>query len=460
MKIMSGYPSDHNQNKFNGNINEDMTLTDIFQTLGVKQQHGWLFLRYLDQEICLYFQGDLVGLVTPPQEKLSFIPAKLFYAGKLDHGQYEEVENSAEPLQKVSTVVAEEELNNILNTICYEEICNTFSWPQGYFEFISHNHPEANPNLVPLGRLFEVEGVLMEVAQRQQESDNILGMLPSHGEILVHSVPLDIECLPDDPMGNIWSLADHRSIKEIVLLSFFSEFDSYRILSTLLQDKNLMLISEDELMARANQLEAQGNWGSAASHYHLLLARNPMDVNACESLAHYYERANEIEALAELYKTIGERLITSQNFKERNLGGTYLRKFYELFPESAEAVEARVVLFFEIINQNIDSKGIEYNPILEGKKLFQLLRSRKDDERARQVLEILLKITPHDKSLQSQLINVCLDLQDIPSAVAQYESIAKICERDKKLGRAYRYLSKNRPAGTGAKRYSEKSWKL
>ena len=428
---MSGYPSDHNQNKFHGNINEDMTLTDIFQTLGVNQQHGWLFLRYLDQEICLYFQGDLVGLVTPPQEKLSFISAKLFYADKLSQDQYEEVENSEAPLEKLSTLVAEEELNNILNTICYEEICNTFSWPQGYFEFISHNHPEANPNLVPLGRLFEVEGVLMEVAQRQQESDEILAMLPPPDEILVHANPLDMECLPDDPMGNIWNLAHHRSIKEIVLLSFFSEFDTYRILSTLLQERNLAPINGRELMDQAQSMEKQGNLEAAANYYQLLLVRNPMDLGACDALAHCYERINQIEALAELYKTTGERLVASQNFQERNLGGSYLRKFYELFPESAEAVEARVGLFFEVINQKIDSKEIEYNPILEGKKLFQLLRSRKDDDRARQILEILLKITPHDKSLQSHLINVCLDLQDIPSAVAQYESIAKIYERDK-----------------------------
>ena len=49
-------------------------LAEIFETLGTKNRYGWLTLKNQDEEIVLYFQGDLVGLVTLPEEKLSYIP--------------------------------------------------------------------------------------------------------------------------------------------------------------------------------------------------------------------------------------------------------------------------------------------------------------------------------------------------------------------------------------------------
>lgn len=422
-----------NQNKFSGNINEDMTLTELFQSLGENQQYGWLYLRCLEREVFLYFQGDLVALASEPVEKLSFIPAKLYYAGKLPEGLYNSIMASENPLAELEDRVEyQEEVVNILNSICYEEICHTFSWIQGYFEFTAQNHPDAEQfQQPPIGKMFEIENILMSVAQRHQEMMEIAQTLPGYDEIVIQGRDLDMPCTIDDPMGNIWSLADYRSIKDILLLSYFSEFDASNILNSFLMDGTLRLISEEEAKIAAVRYEQEENYTKASEYYQLLLRRNCFDLSACESLAICYEKMGQINILGELYYNMSERFMACNTPQEQIQGGIYLKKFTELFPDSNEGIEARIKLFYFSFEKKIDQQYIDYNPIIEGKKLFQLLRFRKDDERAREILKRILVITPHDKTLQSQLINVCLDLRDIPSAVVQYENMAKIYKRDK-----------------------------
>ena len=138
-------------NKFHGNISEDMTLSNVFEQIALSQRHGWLFLRYTRQEICLYFQGDLVGIVNPPEDKLQYIPEKLFHSGILPPQAYEQIASSEDPLEALEKMVDPEEITSVLNTICYDEICALFFRSEGYFEFVDQNHPEANPELKPIG---------------------------------------------------------------------------------------------------------------------------------------------------------------------------------------------------------------------------------------------------------------------------------------------------------------------
>ncbi len=419
------------QNKFHGNINENMSLTDIFHTLAMNQQHGWLFLRSMEKEVCLYFQGDLVALVSYPEHKLGYIPDKLHYAGKLSLDQYNEARMSEAGSSLLRQWIDPMELESLKDSICYEEICEVFNWQQGYFEFISQSHPEANPELIPVSKQFEIEGVLMEIAQRTQEYQENMAIMPEKHEILVQEQEIDGPKDYSDPMYNVWFLANHRSIGDIILLSYYNEFDAWRILNNLLLNGNLRLISDDELRSLAEQFVEQGHQEEAIEYYSLLLKRNPLDIHACDALADCYERMDNQEERAQLYKKTGELLLEQEDPGLKVYAGVYLLRFCDILPETPEGIETRIRLFYMVRDQHLDAKAIGYNSIAEGKKLFHSLRSRKDDEKARDILENLLILAPHDKSLQSQLINVCLDLNDINTAVKQYESLAKIYERDK-----------------------------
>ncbi|NUM35436.1 MAG: PQQ-binding-like beta-propeller repeat protein [Candidatus Brocadiae bacterium] len=421
------------QNKFHGNIDENMSLTDIFHTLAMNQQHGWLFLRSEDntKEVYFYFQGDLVSLVSSPDHKFKYIPDKLHYAAKISIEEYNQAQMHEMPLVFLRELVDPMELESLKDSICYEEICEVFNWERGYFEFISQSHPEANPELIPISKQFEIEGVLMEIAQRRQEMQENASVLPEMDEILVQEQEIDGPKDYADPMFNVWFLAHHRSIQDIILRSYYNEFDVLRILNNLLLNGNLRPITDEELIVFAAHVEEQGDKEEAIQYYNLLLKRNPLDVQACDALAEIYNSLDRKEDQAILYRTAGERLLSQDDASLRVFGGVYLLRFCDILPESPEGIEMRTNLFYMVKDQEIDGKAIGYNSLAEGKKLFYSLRSRKEDEKARDILENLLALSPHDKTLQSQLINVCIDLDDIPTAVKQYESLAKIYERDK-----------------------------
>lgn len=416
-------------NQFHGNISEDMPLVNIFEQIAANQKYGWVFLKYPQQEVCLYFQGDLVGLVTPPEKKLEYIPEKLYHAGVLSEEDYQAVMSSDDPLSTLESKVPEEEIDTMLHNICYDEICSLLARYEGYFEFIDQNHPEANPELTPIGRMFDSEGILMEATNRQREWTEMCNSLPDWDEMLITAE--DVSYPPsNDPMGNILHLADYRNFREILLFSYFHEFDTLRMLGSLLADGRLRLLEDQELRSSAAECEAREEWEAAIGYYHVLFKRQPSDLTICESLVNCYEKTDRKQDLSALCQTVAHHLLALPGKNERNQGAMYLKKYIQQIPDTAEEVDARLQLFELVIRQHVDSKTIEYNVLIEGNSLLQMLRSRKEDNRARELLENLLAIAPHDKNLQSQYINVCLDLKDVGSAVAQYDKIAKIYDRD------------------------------
>lgn len=430
--------------KFYGNLSEDMALANVFEQITMNQRYGWLLLKYPQREVRLYFQGDLVGLVTPPPE-CDYIPEKLYYAGKLSEEAYQKVTQSPDAFKTLEEFAAEEDFANLFHNICYDDICSLFTYYEGYFEFIDQNHPEADPSLTPIGSMFECEGILREVAQRQVEWQDICELLPNPEELLICDDPQLSQTAPDDPLGNILRVANYHTVREIILFSYFGKFDTVRVLSSLIRDKRIRPLTESELRSRAAEFALKEDWENAILYYRLLLQKNPKDTESCDVLAQCYEKNNHPENVSQVYFSFAQQLLNSSQKEERSLGGLYLRKFTELNAETPEGIDARVQLLNLVIEQKIDAKGLalkkesaneykEYSPLLEGKQLCQLLRYRKDDkQKIRQLLENLLKIAPYDRTLQSQYINVCLDMDDITSAVTQYENMAKIYERDHNL---------------------------
>jgi len=131
--------------RFHGNLNETMSLEEIFYNIAEYQRRGWLVLTLDDRMACLFFQGDLLALVSEPTEKFQLIPEKLYFAAQIPEEVLQEFKEG-EPLDYLANYVSFEQLESMKNTICYEEICSLFNWHQGTFEFFDQSDPEANEN--------------------------------------------------------------------------------------------------------------------------------------------------------------------------------------------------------------------------------------------------------------------------------------------------------------------------
>lgn len=408
-------------------------LAEIFETLGTKNRYGWLTLKNQEEEIVLYFQGDLVGLVTLPEEKLSYIPEKLYYSNRISAEQYQAIIESEDPLGTLEELVDSETILNFLNTIYYDEICYLFSWTEGYFEFVDQ---KPGDEASPIGKLFEAETILLDAARRLDENKEIDSVIPDKHEVLVHAVeqgiPAEMAAL-DEPLGNVWHLANFKNFQEVIAFSYLSEFDSAKILATLYQEGNLRFLTDEELQAYARDLEQQDNVMEAEKCYRLLLRRNPYNNEACEALIHINEAANNLEVLEELYEQIASNFISSDDPNFKVQGAFYLKRYSDLKKDNIEGIEARLHLLDMVVNCNIDPEMIGYDPLQDGRVLFQFFRTQRQDQKSKQVLENLTKLAPDDVSLRSELINVYLDLSEKDAALQQYEHVMYLQERNGNL---------------------------
>ncbi len=431
MRAVMSVAEGNEQAKFRGDLHS-IGLTEIFETLGARHQYGWLTLQNEDQEVILYFQGDLVGLATPPERKFFYIPAKLYHSGKLSEVEFQTIMSSEDPFKDLEERVAEDTLSKLLDTIYYDEICSLFSWGSGHFEFIDQHSISEEEQPAIVSKLFDAEGILMEAARRLDECKEIFRILPSNDEILLHSSKVNPAEVPpvNDPVGNILHLAQYRTVEETIHCSYLSEFDAPKILVSLYQEEMLMIIPDKQLEERARALKNNGELEESEKFYRLLYKRNPQSIEFCEALVQFYEGTGDETCLVDLYREIIDTLLASQEQDDFLLAASYLKKYSDLQYDTPEGIDARMRLLDMIVDYKLDAKAIEYDPIADGKWLFSILRRKKDDERAREVLQVLLSLTPYDKALRSELINIHLDLDDLESAVEQYEAMAKIYERD------------------------------
>lgn len=415
--------------RFHGNLNETMSLEEIFYNIAEYQRRGWLVLTLDDRMACLFFQGDLLALVSEPTEKFQLIPEKLYFAAQIPEEVLQEFKEG-EPLDYLANYVSFEQLESMKNTICYEEICSLFNWHQGTFEFFDQSDPEANENWIPISQIFEMEGILREVATRRKELEEQRDISPNMDEILVQEQPLDMQYDPTDPSWNIWIIAQHRSVRDTLLYSLYGEFDAWRILNSLMLSGNLRLISEEEAKEIAQNFIQKNQYETASEYLNLLLRRNPMNLDACEILAECYRKLGYTEEMAYLYKAVGEHLLGHEDRSHHVQGAKYLQKFCNLMPDSIESVSIQSYLFHMVFQEELDARALQYNLVVEGKKLYQILHARKEDIKGREILEYILELAPLDKSLQSQYINVCLDLKDTKAAIAQYKKVAELYEQE------------------------------
>lgn len=419
--------------KFYGDISARMTLADVFETLGSKKRKGWLFVNNSLSEKSLYFQEETVGIVSISEEKLSFIPEKLYYAGKLPLEQYQKIKRYKIPFASLEDYVEKAKIRPLVDIIAYDEICELFGWRQGNFYFVEVDSIENSQKKYPLHTLFETRDLLMEGARRLDEAKEIGKKMPPSGEILYQNILPEQKTSCDEPLGNVWQIAHGHSIEESLQLGYFSLFTTQKILGYLLNSKQLRLLKEEELLEYAKSAQEKGDWGRASKAYKALYHRNPAQPDLYDLLAECYRKENRVGDLQEIYGKASQYFLSCG---KKTQSASYLYKRTQLLdPGSEESFQNKLTLLDQSLRREIDYASIGFDPLTHGLQILEKYEIAKDPARALELLKKIIPLNPDDIPLREKLLKM-LPREDTEEILLQYEKIAKLYEKQNRFPQA------------------------
>ena len=452
-----------------GEINGNITLVDIFQTLVKRGRDGRLAVKDKDIEFSLYLQNRSVGLIFSPFLTFDTLPEKLYYASKISQERYLTIcgKDSADTLKIVKQLVPSE-FSRLQEIMLYDAICDLLAYPNGLFEFFQEVPPQ---EAIP--KFFDIDSILMEAVRRQDEFASIKKNLPLLSEILIHNADASTpdSKKKDELRGNLWFLADKRSVGAILKFSYFSNFETCKLLVSLIDQKNLRLFSDAELIACAQDAESKNETLFARECYDLLKERSPQQYAICETIVKFYEKIGDLNAAIVVYQNfVGKCQETAapQDHKELALA---LKKMCTLQGDSNEALASKLHLFQLMTTEKLVIPNFTYVAKTEGGKLVNQLKAKGLTEKIRQVLETLVNLSPEDWPLRSELIQLNLSHKDISGALYHYDEAVKFlvkCGDKKKLATVYQEILEIAPkrqdiyqqliALKARKKYTHKIW--
>jgi outer membrane protein assembly factor BamB len=414
---------------FLGDINENITLGDIVQTLLNKKREGQLKITNDEVgEILLCIRGNNIGLISSPSLQWQYLPEKLYYSGQISQELYAETHHKkSEEAIAILQEEANEGTRRVIEIVCYDEICKILNYQKGKFQFNQESSPDSLP-----GGVFPAEATLMEAARRHDEWPKITAILPPLHEMLLHNLenPENLAQIPaQQPLGNIWRLSHHRSIKNILRFSCISEFDATKILGSLISKQYLRPLTNDELVHYAEESETRQQLSEAKDCYELLLLRKADAPAISEKIAHFYQKAGNNLAAAELYRFLANVLVNSADMAKQRQAAVYLKKITDLLPDSQDALESRMQLFDIITQKKITEPNFVYDTVGEGKKLFHALQQKGQTAKAQQVLTMLFTLTHDDVELLHDALQLSLSKRDTAQALTYYQNLAAVYEK-------------------------------
>lgn len=261
---------------------EQMHLADIFQTLGMAKMEGLLKISNPVDHRLVHFQDGEVRILVPPRSATRRLGQRLVQAGVLQPEQLRlallEQRKQHAPLGEILVnggYVPAEQIEDVVALQITEELFGLFTWEHGSFEF--YRGPVEDPAL--LERLdncpsFEVNSLLLEVARRADEWEDILGSLRSLDEI-----PLPVEGIetPDDldeVHRSILLAVDGRmTYRELSEATVTSVFDCARAARDLMHMGMLAPCTDEHMLDVARWHFEQGQGKNALMIAHTLRDR-------------------------------------------------------------------------------------------------------------------------------------------------------------------------------------------
>lgn len=418
-------------------------LADVFQMLannqkvGILAVHGreaWRALYFDRRGVTLYYNEHrfldrlLEGLV-----RRHYITADLLDATRREH--------AGDPIETVETLLANGLIQEGLFLDSFrsqmeEEIYDLFLWEKVHWEFLEgETAVEGYAGVVNENFFFSSDSLIMEAARRLDEWVFIREQVRGPEEIF--------ECAPgiskrdakgfDEDTQSVVSFVDgKRSVSRITEISGITSFQVHKSLSMLRQRGMVHPLPDNRLIPNANAciadarlddgirlLERAVQVGVGLPDAHLLAAKT-------------YEMQSEVARAAWHYKCYAACQLEAGRVDE---AVAILEQTVRLLPTDLDAWER----FLRGLMAQSDPK---LDPHEVGTDLIDLYLKLEEIERARDILEDLLKARPRDIELKKTLISVHTKAGDTRRVMDLYESIANDLVAQKDPIGAVRYLQK------------------
>lgn len=211
---------------------DKINLTDIIQTLTLSKMEGLMRLRNPLEQRQLFFHEGFVRVLAPNRVETKRLGQRLIRSGHLNVEQL----RSALLLQKKTHqhlgeilvkegLVDEADIEGLVVMQVEEDLLSVFTWHHGTFEFFKG--PVTDLDLrrrLELTPEFDANGVLLEVARREDDWKMIMETVGSLDEIVIRTempVPSDLDSDRKIVLDEIDGRRSVRDISDVTLLQIF-----------------------------------------------------------------------------------------------------------------------------------------------------------------------------------------------------------------------------------------------
>ena len=258
---------------------KDFGLAEIFQLIFIQRKTGVLTLKSKEKNATIFFgKGLIIDASSTERGAVEKLGEILIRANRIDQEQLNEFLNDQEIAQEKlgemiteSGLIKNEDVKNALKLQMHETIYSLFRWKDGDYQFDQRTNTPTS-EIPPINTEF----ILMEGIRRLDEWPFLEKVLPSKRIILKKvegkesSITLKEEVeqndeiefdllgeeekkpkegdyqLSHDEIGIFHLIDGEREIREIIKLSLLDDFDTYKVLSNLVNTSLVEIIGEKE----------------------------------------------------------------------------------------------------------------------------------------------------------------------------------------------------------------------
>jgi tetratricopeptide (TPR) repeat protein len=418
-------------------------LADVFQMLAMNQKVGILSIQGEEGWRALFFDKNGVTLFYNEHLFLDRLLDGLVRKGLLsaDFVQNARKESLGDPVGAAEAMIAngairEADFLDGFRDQMEEEIYDLFLWGNGNWEFFEGaNQCEGHEGVINDHFFFSADSLVMEAARRLDEWAYIREQVSSESDVFERTEQLQGLDIAKFDEGNLalYELVDgKRNVRRIIDSSGITPFHVFKALSIFCQQGWIQPLPVDRLVPTARGCIEESRLEDAI---HLLEKAIEDGIGLPEAhqlAAKCYEMKNEPARANWHYKIFALGLSMGGNPAG---AAEILDKVLRRIPTDLEAWE-------ELVKNLLLLEKPERDPHEAGQSLIEIYLDLEEVERARAVLEGLLKTRPDDIELKKTLVGVHSKAGDQKRVMELYESIAGDLVQKKDPMGAVRFLQK------------------
>lgn len=428
----------------------NIPLSNIMQTLVLNQQGGILSVQFQKMERHLAIGASSVSLVTERPYTSSLLQQTLSRLALLSSTEYQNVVTTTSGAQPPGEallarhLLTREQVSSIVREQFQESIYEIFEWRNASYSFDVHPIQEdrlifSDPELVQ-GLQFPLNGILMEVARREDEWVRIRETIPHAQQIYT----IDAEKVAANEAHSTLPLAADRldslqqmfnaelTLEEVLERSSIPPFFVFSTLRQLLQDECARPLDAQEKKDLAERARQQFQLPRTEAIYRSILEDAPEETEVRKKLLIQLDKrkAPAEELLPHL------RALVAAATEAEDAEGTrqYLERVISLDPHDLDALEQVTrVEIAALGDRDITSALVPYT---------KTIRNRREYERGVQFLLSLAEEMPNDAGPQQEAAHLYLLAGRPSDAKEHYELAAKMLHGQKKLSQLRKVVDK------------------